>query len=73
MIVIANVFPKLKTLKTWLDHFLKSVVSEYPLAVNMLKGPKDLWNLHESTFIICFDHSDLKWLRKYLSYPSLKS
>ena len=42
MIVIANVFPKLKTVKTWLGDSLKSAVSEHPLAVNMLKGPKHL-------------------------------
>ena len=40
--------------KTWLDHSLKSAVSEGPLTVNMLKGPKHLQNMHESTFIIFF-------------------
>ena len=39
---------------TWLDHSLKSAVSEYPSTVNMLKGPKHLWNLHDSTFINIF-------------------
>ena len=42
MIVIANVFARLQTVKTWVDHSLKSVVSEHPWAVNMLKGPKHL-------------------------------
>ena len=42
MIVTANVFPKLETVKTWVDHSLKSAVLENPLAVNMLKGPKHL-------------------------------
>ena len=34
MIVIANVFPRLQPVKTWLDRSLKSAVSEHPLAVN---------------------------------------
>ena len=46
MIVIANVFPKLQTVKIWLDHSLKSAVPEHPLAVNMLKGYKYFWNLY---------------------------
>ena len=60
MTVIANMFRKLKTVKTWFDHSLKSAVSEHALAVNMLKGHINLWNLHESTFVIFFDRSDLK-------------
>ena len=28
--------------------------------VNMLKGPKDFLNLHGSTFVIFFDHSEGK-------------
>ena len=59
--------------KAWVDHSLKSVVSEYPSTVNMLKGPEDLWNLHENTFIIFFNHSEGKWFGKYLPYWSLKS
>ena len=54
MIVIANVFPKLKTVETWLDHSLKSAVSQHPLAINMLNGRKPLWNLHQSTFFRIF-------------------
>ena len=54
MILISNVFPKLKTVKLWLDHSPRIGVSECPLAVNMLKGLKHLWTLHESTFIIFF-------------------
>ena len=72
MILIANVFPKLQTVKPWVDQSVKSAVSEHPLAVNTLKGPKQLWNLHESNFIIFFDHSEVKWLRKYLPYLTLK-
>ena len=43
--------------KTWLDHTLKSTVSKLPLTVNILKRPKLLSNLHESTFIMFFHHS----------------
>ena len=68
MIVIANVFPTLQTVKTWLDHSLKGTVSENPFAVNMLKGPKHLLNPHESTFVKFFDHSENKWLGKDLPY-----
>ena len=42
MMVIANVFPRLQTVKTWLDHSLESAVSEDPLAVDMLKRRKRL-------------------------------
>ena len=38
--------------RNWLDHSLKSVVSKHPSTVNMLRGPKNLLHLHESTFII---------------------
>ena len=48
MLVIANVFPRLQTAKTWVDHSLKTAFLEHPLAVNKLKGAKHLWNLHES-------------------------
>ena len=39
----------------------------------MLKGFKNFWNLHESIFIIFFNHSAGKWSGKYLFYWSLKS
>ena len=42
MIVIANVFARLQTVKTWVDHSLKSAFLEHPFSVNMLKGPKHL-------------------------------
>ena len=35
MLVIANVFPKLQTVNSWLDISLKSAVSEHALTVNM--------------------------------------
>ena len=39
---------------TWLEQSLKNTVSEHPLTVNMLKGPKLFWNVHERTLIIFF-------------------
>ena len=41
MTLTAFVFPKLRTLKTWLDKCLKTPVSENPLKSNMLSVPKD--------------------------------
>ena len=72
MIVIANVFPRLQTVKAWVDHSLKNAVSEDRLTFNMWKDPKHLWNLYGSTFIIFFDHSEWKWFAKYLPYWNLK-
>ena len=40
--------------KSWLDHSLKSAVSEHALTVNMPKHRKYLQNLHESAFIMFF-------------------
>ena len=50
--------------KFCLDRSLNSVVSEDPSTFNMLKSPKHLWNLHESTFIIFFSHSEDKMIPK---------
>ena len=41
--------------------------------VNMLKGSKHLWNLHESSFINFFCHSEESWLGKPLCYWYLNS
>ena len=59
--------------KTWLDHSLKSAVSEHPSTGNKLNVPKHLWNLHDSTFIIFFHHSEEKWFGNYLPDWSLIS
>ena len=40
--------------KTWLVKCLKSPILEHFWTVNNLNGPKHCWNLHQSTFIICF-------------------
>ena len=53
--------------ETWLDHSLKSAVSEHPSTVNMLKDIKHLWNLNESTLITFFHYSEGNWFEKYLT------
>ena len=52
MTLIDFAFPKLRSLKTWLDKRLKSNVSEDVSNSNMVNWPKNCWNLHHSTFII---------------------
>ena len=66
-------FPNNRLWKTWLDHFLKTAVSELALTVNMWKLPKYLPNLHESTFIVFFHHSRGSWFQKYLPYCHVNS
>ena len=56
--------------KIWLVHSLKSAVLEHPSAVIMLKGPKHLWNLHESTFYHLFPSLWGEMIRKI--FPLLK-
>ena len=59
--------------KTWIDHSLKRASSEHPSTINMLKGPKHLKNIHESTFIRFSHHFEGKWFGKYLPYLSFKT
>ena len=40
------------------------LVCENPLAVDVLTSPKNSWNLHKSTFIQLFLHSEPNWVRK---------
>ena len=35
--------------------------------VNMLKGLKQCWYLHGSSFVICFDHSEKTSIQRILS------
>ena len=58
---------------TWLNHPLESAISESRSTLNVLMGAKHLWNLHDNTYIIFFDHSDGKLFTKYLLYSNLKS
>ena len=66
--VIAYAFSKLQTVKILAGPLSKNRVSEDALNVNMWKYPKYLRNLHQSTFIIFFHHSDGSWLGKCLPY-----
>ena len=56
MSITAFVFPKLGTLKTFLDKCLKSPVSEDPSTSNMVNVPKHLPNLDYITCIILMRH-----------------
>ena len=55
MTLIAFVFLKVRTPKTWLDKCLKSPVSEDTSTSNMTDVPKHYWNLHHTIFIIFID------------------
>ena len=59
-------FPNYRLWKTYLEHSLKRVVSEHALTLDMWKPPKFFWNLHESTFIMFFHHSQGSWFGKCL-------
>ena len=56
MTLAAFVFPKLRTLKTWLDKCLKSPVSENLSRSNMVNTAKHCWNLYHGTFITFIDY-----------------
>ena len=43
---------------------ITGLVSENPLAVNVLTSFKNSRNLQESTFVLSFIHSKLNWVRK---------
>ena len=68
MTLTALPFPKLPTLKIWLDKCLKSPVSEDPSTNNMVNAPKHVLNLHHSTFIIFIVQYQGNCSRKILSY-----
>ena len=54
MMLIGNAFPKLETVKDLVRPLSEKHVSKHALTVNILKDPKPLWKLYESTFIILF-------------------
>ena len=64
MALIDFVFPKLRSLKSWLDKSLKSDVSEDPLKSKMVNGPKHCWNMRQSTINILLDYFQGKWIGK---------
>ena len=53
--------------KAGLLKCLKSPVSEHLWPVNILKAPKSCLNVHGSSFVRLFDHSEIKSPRKTLS------
>ena len=69
----AFAFPKLRTLKRWLDKCLKSPVSEDPSRSNMVNVPKHGSDLHRMVFIIFIGHCQVNWVGKSLSYWYAKS
>ena len=71
MTLLAYVFQKLRTVKD-IDKFLKSLVSEHISTVNMLKGHKHCWNLHDDIFIIFVHYSEGNSVGKCLSQWYLK-
>ena len=73
MTLKAFVFPKLRTLKTWLDKCLKLPVSEDPSRSNMVNVPKHGLNLYHIVFLKFIDHCQDNWVRKRLSYWHAKS
>ena len=56
MTLIDFALPKLRTLKTWLDKYLKSSVLEAPSTSRMVNWPKHCRNMNRNTFIIFIDH-----------------
>ena len=73
MTVTAFLFPKLRTLKTWLDKCLKSPASYDPWTSNMVNVPKLCWNLNHSSLIIFIGHWQGNCVPKSLSYWQSKS
>ena len=56
MTLIADLFPKLRIRKTWLDISPKSPVSNDPLTGNIVNGFKHCCDLNQSTVTIFSDH-----------------
>ena len=73
MTLLAFVFPKLRTPKTWLDKCLKSPVWEDSSTSKIINVPKHCWNLHHSTIIIISDHCQVNCVAKSLSDWHVKS
>ena len=73
MTLIAFVFRKLQTPKTWLDKCLKGSFPEDPSTSNMTDVAMHCWNLHQSIFITFIYHCQVTWVVKSLSYWRGKS
>ena len=66
MMVIANVFPKLQTVKNFDRDPLKSAVWEHTLTVNTWKCPKFFQNVQWEHFYQIFNHSQGSWFGECL-------
>ena len=66
MIVLADVFPKLQTVK----NFLRTLSKKHRLRTRIdsqhVKASQMLGNLHESAFTMFFHHSHGRWFGKFL-------
>ena len=47
-----------------LFKWIRRLLSENPLAVNVLTSPKNSWNLDKNIFILIFHHFGPNWARK---------
>ena len=73
MVLIAFVFPKLRTPKTWLDKCLKGPASGDPSTSKMVNVPKHYWDLHHISFVMFIYQCRVNWVGKNLSYWHTKS
>ena len=73
MTVIANVFPKLQTVKNFVRPPCKKRRLGTHFEHNIWKCPEYFKNLHESMFMMCFYPFGRSWFRKCLPYCYLKS
>ena len=73
MILTAFVFPKLRTVKTWLEKCLRRPVPEDASRSNMVNMAEHSSHLHHMVFIIFIDHCQVNWVRKSLYYSHATS
>ena len=66
MTLIADLFPKLRTRKTWLDICPKSPVSKDPLTGNMVNWFRHCFDVENSTATIFTDHLEGNYVGKSL-------
>ena len=66
MIVLADVFPKLQTVKNFLRTLSKKRRLRTRIDSQHVKASQMLGNLHESAFIMFFHHSHGRWFGKFL-------
>ena len=66
MIVIANIFSKLQTVKIFVRKLSQEHRFRKGFASQHMKASQMLPNFHESTFITFFDHSQWSWFGERL-------